>query len=159
MPAAKPKPDTTACAAGITDPLHLDQQLCFALYAASNRIQRLYRPLLDQLELTYPQYLVMLVLWQHGKRSVGELGQALHLDSGTLTPLLKRLEAAGLVERKRCSEDERRVFVRMTPQGQDLRERAVSIPHGVACATTLSPDKLVRLREEVKGLLKALGEG
>ncbi|ODU46520.1 MAG: MarR family transcriptional regulator [Lysobacteraceae bacterium SCN 69-123] len=138
------------------DPLHLDQQLCFALYAASNRIQRLYRPLLEPLGLTYPQYLVMLVLWQHGRRSVGELGEALHLDSGTLTPLLKRLEAAGLVLRKRCSEDERRVFVDVSAEGRALRVQAVGIPGRVACTTFLDPEALVRLRDDVRGLLASL---
>lgn len=158
MPAARPPTGKAACSAGEFDPLHLDQQLCFALYAASNRIQRLYRPLLDSIGLTYPQYLVMLVLWQHGQRSVGELGQALHLDSGTLTPLLKRLEAAGLVERMRSVEDERRVVVQLTESGRALRERAVGFPGSVACATTLSPQKLVQLRDEVKCLLRALGD-
>lgn len=136
--------------------LCLDRQLCFALYAASHRIQRLYRPLLDALGLTYPQFLVMLVLWQHGQKGVGELGQALHLDSGTLTPLLKRLEAAGLVERSRSSEDERRVLVRATPKGEALRAQAEGIPHAVACATTLPLDELAELRTRVQSLLHAL---
>jgi DNA-binding MarR family transcriptional regulator len=158
MPAAKPKPKTEAraCAAGTPDPLHLDQQLCFALYAASNRIQRLYRPLLEPLGLTYAQYLVMLVLWQHGRRSVGELGEALHLDSGTLTPLLKRLETTGLVERKRCSEDERRVHVDLTAEGKALRKRAVGLPQSVACSTALQPQALAALRDEIKALLVTL---
>ena len=156
MSAAKSEPKALACAAGMPDPLHLDQQLCFALYAASNRIQRLYRPLLEPLGLTYPQYLVMLVLWQHGRRSVGELGEALHLDSGTLTPLLKRLEAAGLVVRKRCSEDERRVFVDLSAEGRALRKQATGIPGQVACATVLEPGALQRLRDEVRGLLTSL---
>lgn len=156
MSATKSEPKAQACAAGMPDPLHLDQQLCFALYAASNRIQRLYRPLLEPLGLTYPQYLVMLVLWQHGRRSVGELGEALHLDSGTLTPLLKRLEAAGLVVRKRCSEDERRVFVDLSAEGRALRVQAVGIPGRVACTTLLDPEALVRLRDDVRGLLASL---
>lgn len=161
MSAAKSKhpPDSAACAAGMSEALHLDQQLCFALYAATNRIQRLYRPLLEPLGLTYPQYLVMLVLWQHGKRSVGEVGQALHLDSGTLTPLLKRLEAAGLVARKRCSEDERRVFVDLTPEGRALRARAVGLPQKVACATALDSRWIVGLRDKVQALLRSLDEG
>jgi DNA-binding MarR family transcriptional regulator len=154
MSAAKSEPKALACAAGMPDPLHLDQQLCFALYAASNRIQRLYRPLLEPLGLTYPQYLVMLVLWQHGRRSVGELGEALHLDSGT--PLLKRLEAAGLVVRKRCSDDERRVFVDLSAEGRALRKQATGIPGQVACATVLEPGALQRLRDEVRGLLTSL---
>lgn len=155
MPAAKPKSETQACAAGVADPLHLDQQLCFALYAASNRIQRLYRPLLEPLGLTYPQYLVMLVLWQHGRRSVGELGEALHLDSGTLTPLLKRLEAAGLVVRKRCSDDERRVFVDLSAEGRELRSQALGVPARLACSTSLDASRLASLRDELKQLLEA----
>jgi len=156
MSAAKSEPKALACAAGMPDPLHLDQQLCFALYAASNRIQRLYRPLLEPPGLTYPPYLVMLVLWQHGRRSVGELGEALHLDSGTLTPLLKRLEAAGLVVRKRCSEDERRVFVDLSAEGRALRAQAIEIPGRMACATVLDQQALGRLRGEVRELLTSL---
>jgi len=156
MSAAKSKPSAQACAAGMPDPLHLDQQLCFALYAASNRIQRLYRPLLEPLGLTYPQYLVMLVLWQHGRRSVGELGEALHLDSGTLTPLLKRLEAAGLVVRKRCSEDERRVFVDLSAEGRALRKQAMGVPARLACSTSLDAGRLGSLREQVRQLLDAM---
>ncbi len=159
MSAAKSEPKALACAAGMPDPLHLDQQLCFALYAASNRIQRLYRPLLEPLGLTYPQYLVMLVLWQHGRRSVGELGEALHLDSGTLTPLLKRLEAAGLVVRKRCSEDERRVFVDLSAEGRALRVQAQGVPARLACSTSLDPGRLASLREEVRQLLDAMESG
>ncbi|MBE5315188.1 MAG: MarR family transcriptional regulator [Xanthomonadales bacterium] len=156
MPAAKSKRPAQTCAAGTPDPLHLDQQLCFALYAASNRIQRLYRPLLEPLGLTYPQYLVMLVLWQYGRRSVSELGEALHLDSGTLTPLLKRLEAAGLVQRQRCSEDERRVYVEPTAEGRGLRMRAVGLPERMGCATRLEPAALLQLRDEVRNLLASL---
>ena len=157
MPAAKSKPHTQACAAGTPDALHLDHQLCFALYAASNRIQRLYRPLLEPLGLTYPQYLVMLVLWQHGRRSVGELGAALYLDSGTLTPLLKRLEAAGRVQRQRCREDERRVYVAPTAEGRALRTRVAGLPQQVARATHLEPAALLRLRDDVRQLLASLG--
>ncbi len=133
--------------------LHLEQQLCFALYAAANRIQRLYRPLLDPLGLTYPQYLVMLVLWQVGEQSVGELGRMLHLDSGTLTPLLKRLQTAGLVERQRSASDERRVLVRPTAAGAALKARAEGVPHAIACLTTLEPAELADLRARVQQLL------
>src|ERR1700716_965582 len=97
--------------------LLLDDQLCFALYAASRAVTNRYRPLLDELDLTYPQYLVMLVLWQHGAVSVKDVGAALHLDYGTLTPLIKRLEAAGLVRRERRADDERSVAVSLTEQG------------------------------------------
>jgi DNA-binding MarR family transcriptional regulator len=137
--------------------LCLEQQLCFALYAAANRIQRLYRPLLAALGLTYPQYLVMLVLWQHGQQSVGELGQRLHLDSGTLTPLLKRLQAAGLVERQRSAADERRVLIRPTPAGAALKARAKRIPQAIACATSLNLAELADLRGRVQRLLDAAG--
>lgn len=102
----------------------LDQQLCFALYSASGLMTKLYRPLLDPLGLTYPQYLAMLALWERAPSTVGELGEALGLDSATLTPLLKRLEAGGLVTRRRDPADERRVLVEPTAEGQALREQA-----------------------------------
>ena len=101
--------------------LALDAQLCFALYSASLAMTKLYKPLLDRLGLTYPQYLVMLVLWEEDAMSVKEIGERLFLDSGTLTPLLKRLEAAGLVKRTRSTEDERQVIVALTPQGEGLK--------------------------------------
>jgi DNA-binding MarR family transcriptional regulator len=103
--------------------LLLDNQLCFALYSASLAMTKLYKPLLDELGLTYPQYLVMLVLWEGDGLMVSELGQRLYLDSGTLTPLLKRLESAGLVSRMRAAEDERRVHIHLTAAGRTLRER------------------------------------
>src|ERR1700761_624923 len=104
------------------DPLRLDRQVCFPLYAASNLINRLYRPVLGKLGLTYPQYLVMLVLWEQEPQTVGGLGGRLYLDSGTLTPLLKRMEAAGLVVRQRDTQDERRVQIALTDKGRALRE-------------------------------------
>jgi DNA-binding MarR family transcriptional regulator len=110
------------------DPLLLDRQICFPLYAASNLINRLYGPVLSPLGLTYPQYLVMLVLWEEQPQSVGALGARLYLDSGTLTPLLKRLETAGLVTRRRDPSDERRVLIRLTQEGMALRERALHVP-------------------------------
>ena len=103
--------------------LLLDNQLCFALYSASLAMTKLYKPWLDELGLTYPQYLVMLVLWERDGLAVGELGERLRLDSGTLTPLLKRLEAAGLVSRLRATHDERRVHITLTPAGRKLRAR------------------------------------
>jgi DNA-binding MarR family transcriptional regulator len=108
--------------------LLLDHQLCFALYSASLAMTKVYKPLLDDLGLTYPQYLVMLCLWERDEQSVSALGQRLSLDSGTLTPLLKRLQALELLSRERSTEDERRVHVRLTPQGWALRERAACIP-------------------------------
>ncbi|HEX6913526.1 MAG TPA: MarR family transcriptional regulator [Longimicrobium sp.] len=115
--------DDAACAPPGADDLRLERQLCFALYSAANLTTRLYRPLLEPLGITYPQYLAMLALWERAPRSVGALGGALGLDSGTLTPLLKRLEAGGLVTRTRDAADERRVLVGLTPAGLDLRAR------------------------------------
>ncbi len=110
------------------DWLLLDRQLCFALYSTSLAMTKAYKPMLDELGLTYPQYLVMLVLWEHERLTVSELGNRLALDSGTLTPLLKRLEGAGLVSRRRDAEDERRVLVAFTEAGCKLRQSAVGIP-------------------------------
>ena len=108
--------------------LQLDKQLCFALYAASRAMTQAYQPLLALLGLTYPQYLAMLVLWEQDGSSVKQLGERLHLDSGTLTPLLKRLENAGLVQRQRSSEDERSVVIWLTAAGKALEEQAAPIP-------------------------------
>ncbi|WP_199429600.1 MarR family winged helix-turn-helix transcriptional regulator [Qaidamihabitans albus] len=124
----------------------LDEQLCFALHAASRAVTGLYRPLLDDLGLTYPQYLVMLSLWEHGDRGVKELGQALCVDSGTLSPLLKRLEKAGLVRRERRGDDERSVRVTLTEEGDRLRAKAVSLPGVVGEAMGLGPAQIDELR-------------
>jgi DNA-binding MarR family transcriptional regulator len=134
------------------DHLLLDQQLCFALYAASRSITGIYRPLLEALGLTYPQYLVMLVLWEQDGLTVRELGQRLQLDSGTLTPLLKRLQSAGLVSRQRRTDDERAVDIRLTPAGRALREQASDIPACMAQRLQLSLDQMQRLRDELKRL-------
>ncbi len=133
--------------------LRLDRQLCFALYSVSNRITRLYRPLLDELGLTYPQYLAMLVLWERAPRTVGELGDALDLDSGTLTPLLKRMEGNGLVLRRRDPADERRVIVALTEAGAALRQAALSVPRRLACHFALPLDEVGPLRDRIKALL------
>lgn len=138
------------------DHLLLDQQLCFALYAASRSVTGLYRPLLDPLGLTYPQYLVMLVLWEQDGLTVRELGQRLQLDSGTLTPLLKRLQAAGLVDRQRRTEDEREVDIRLTAAGLALREQASDVPKCMAQRLQLSPDQMQTLRDELKRLTRQL---
>jgi DNA-binding MarR family transcriptional regulator len=130
--------------------LRLDNQLCFALYGAANRMTRLYRPMLDALGLTYPQYLAMLVLWEASPRTVGALGEALDLDSSTLTPLLKRLEAGGLVTRDRDPEDERRVIVALTEKGRALRDQAVSIPEKLFCALDMPLDAVGALRDRLK---------
>ncbi|MCH7629448.1 MarR family winged helix-turn-helix transcriptional regulator [Novosphingobium percolationis] len=140
--------------------LRLDRQLCFPLYAASNILTRAYRPLLDQLGLTYPQYLVLLVLWERAPRAVGEIGQQLFLDTGTLTPLLKRMEAAGLVSRQRDPEDERRVIVSLTAKGSDLREAARAIPAKMAGRMGTDPElslcEAQTLHETVWKLIRSL---
>ncbi|MCT9075424.1 MarR family winged helix-turn-helix transcriptional regulator [Streptomyces fulvoviolaceus] len=121
--------------------LHLDDQLCFALYAASRAVTARYRPLLDELGLTYPQYLVMLVLWEQDSISVRDLGTALQLESSTLSPLLKRLEAGGLLRRERRPDDERSVAIRLTEEGAQLRERARVVPPAIGDAMGLTPEQ------------------
>lgn len=132
--------------------LRLDNQLCFALYSASLAMTKLYKPLLDELGLTYPQYLAMLALWEEDGLSVSQLGERLRLDSGTLTPLLKRLEAAGLVTRLRAVEDERRVHLMLTPTGRKLRARAEKVPGCLLEASQCTPAELVKLTREVQSL-------
>ncbi|OYP17123.1 MarR family transcriptional regulator [Streptomyces sp. FBKL.4005] len=127
--------------------LLLDDQLCFALYAAQRAVTAAYRPLLDDLGLTYPQYLVLLVLWERGETSVKELAAALRLDYGTVSPLLKRLEAAGLVRRERAPGDERSVLVTCTGRGEELRERAARVPGTLLTSTGLGGPEAARLRE------------
>lgn len=121
--------------------LLLDDQLCFALYAASRAVTARYRPLLDELGLTYPQYLVMLVLWEQDALSVRDVGAALQLESSTLSPLLKRLEAAGLIRRERRADDERQVALHLTEAGTALRERARSVPVSLGDAMGLTPEQ------------------
>ena len=128
------------------NPLALDRQLCFSLYTASRALTGLYRELLTDLDLTYPQYLVLLVLWERSTLPVKELGRALSLDTGTLSPLLRRMESAGLVTRRRGPEDERIVHVSITEQGAKLRDRAGEIPERVLCATDLPPERVKDLR-------------
>ncbi|WP_024871716.1 MarR family winged helix-turn-helix transcriptional regulator [Tolumonas lignilytica] len=128
------------------DLLLLDNQLCFALYSASNAIVRAYRPLLDQLDLTYPQYLVMLVLWQQDGVSVKQLGEQLFLDSGTLTPLLKRLEVKGLLRRERSEQDERLRVLTLTEQGKALKKQAADIPLQMRDQLQLSDTQLQLLK-------------
>jgi DNA-binding MarR family transcriptional regulator len=132
--------------------LRLDHQLCFALYSASLAMTRLYKPLLEELGLTYPQYLAMLVLWETDGVTVSELGDRLHLDSGTLTPLLKRLEAAELVNRLRDVQDERRVLIRLTAAGRKLKGRAARIPGCVLQATQCELSEVLDLTDQVKAL-------
>ncbi|MCU1521833.1 MAG: transcriptional regulator, MarR family [Arthrobacter sp.] len=134
----------------------LNRQVCFAMYSASRAATAVYRPLLDELGLTYPQYLVMLVLWEEQPRSVRELGEELGLDSGTLSPLLKRLESLGFVERRRSAEDERRVEVFLTDAGAALSASAAGIPQQLADAAGLSPAELDQLRDTLGRLTAAL---
>ena len=136
--------------------LDLDQQLCFALYATSLAMTKLYKPLLAPLGLTYPQYLVMLVLWERDDRAVHELGELLQLDSGTLTPLLKRLEAGGLVSRQRDLADERRVRIKLSPEGAALRERAEAVPRAVMCGLGDQLEAAADLRERLHAVRKRL---
>ncbi|MFJ9843404.1 MarR family winged helix-turn-helix transcriptional regulator [Kitasatospora sp. NPDC101155] len=132
--------------------LLLDDQMCFALYAASRAVTGLYRPLLEDLGLTYPQYLVMLTLWGRDAIPVKDLGSALHLDYGTLTPLLKRLETAGLLRRERRPDDERAVIITLTEEGAVLRERARAIPAAIGDAMSLDPEEFERTRATLRRL-------
>ena len=139
-----------------TSSLRLNEQLCFALYAATNQIVRAYRSPLAKIGLTYPQYLAMLVLWEQGDQTVRELSDRLALESSTLTPLLKRLEAAGFVGRQRSRSDERVVLVSLTPAGQSLRRPAADIQSIVACKTRLPNTRFERLRKELQDLAKTM---
>jgi DNA-binding MarR family transcriptional regulator len=132
--------------------LRLDNQICFAIYSAAHAFNRVYKPLLDRLGLTYPQYLVMLVLWERDGVAVKEIGERLYLDSGTLTPLLKRLEQAGLVRRTRSTEDERQVLIGLTAQGQSLRDKARSVPQSILAATQCSVSELTAVKNEIVAL-------
>jgi len=123
-------------------PLLLDNQLCFAVYSTGHAFNRVYKPLLERLGLTYPQYLVMLVLWERDGVPLKDIGERLFLDSGTLTPLLKRLEAAQLIKRRRSTEDERQVLIALTPQGQALREKARAVPLGILASSACSVAEL-----------------
>ena len=136
--------------------LALDNQFCFALYSASLAMTKAYKPLLDNLGLTYPQYLAMLVLWQEDDLLVKDIGERLFLDSGTLTPLLKRLEAAGMVARTRDEKDERQVRVTLTPEGRALKRRARTIPEQVMCASGQSGQALSALRNQLALLRDSL---
>ncbi|GAA5112824.1 MarR family transcriptional regulator [Haloechinothrix salitolerans] len=136
--------------------LDLNKQVCFALYRASRALTQLYRPLLDELDLTYPQYLALLVLWERGPMTVRELGHVLDLDSGTLSPMLKRLATRGVIERKRSEEDERSVVVHLTERGDALREQASAIPDRVAGSAALDVEQLTALRDSLAALTDAV---
>lgn len=138
--------------------LFLDNQLCFALYAATNAITRCYRGPLADAGLTYPQYLVMMLLWQHGEFTAGKLATELQLDASTLTPILKRLESAGWVERRRQTSDERVVCVSLTPAGRSLRKQVAPIQREVACKTGLSETEFIDLRKQLHELTHSMTE-
>jgi len=138
--------------------LELDRQLCFALYTASRAVVRTYGPLLDEVGLTYPQYVTLLVLWEEPQRpqSVGELGDRLHLDSGTLTPLLKRLASMGYVTRARDADDERRVLVTLTADGVALRDRLAEVPQSFLHCLAMDPAEAGALRDQLAALTASL---
>ncbi|WP_298952548.1 MarR family transcriptional regulator [uncultured Methylobacterium sp.] len=138
------------------DLLRLDNQLCYALYAASHRMTKCYRPLLERLGLTYPQYLVLIVLWESDGLTVSEIGRRLRLDSGTLTPVLKRLEAAGFVRRTRRQEDEREVEISLTEQGAALRQEAIGVRREVVRQIKMSEREIAVLRSHLDELIGAL---
>jgi MarR family transcriptional regulator, organic hydroperoxide resistance regulator len=133
-------------------PLLLGNQLCFAIYSTAHAFNRVYKPLLKRLGLTYPQYLVMLVLWERDDLPVKDIGERLFLDSGTLTPLLKRLEAAELIKRTRGTEDERQVLIALTSRGHALQEKARAVPHAILAASACSLTELSAMKNELVGL-------
>ena len=133
-------------------PLLLGNQICFAIYSTAHAFNRVYKPLLDRLGLTYPQYLVMLVLWERDGVPVKDIGERLFLDSGTLTPLLKRLEAAQLIKRTRDTADERQVLIALTPQGQALREKARAVPQSILAASACSIAELSAMKNDLVAL-------
>ncbi|MFD5662952.1 MarR family winged helix-turn-helix transcriptional regulator [Streptomyces hirsutus] len=155
-PTPNPGPVTPKAPGSAGDWLHLDQQICFSLQSASRAFNGVYRVVLKDLGLTYPQYLVMLALWEHGTLPVRKLGEHLRLDSGTLSPLLKRLEAAGLVHRERSARDERSVEVRPTEEGLALRERALDVPRRIVTATGFGLDEIQGLKARLDRLTTAL---
>lgn len=133
--------------------LKLENQICFAIYACSRELTKLYRPLLQELGLTYTQYVTMLALWEQDQVTVSTLGAKLYLDSGTLTPLLKKLEAAGLITRTRDKNDERNVVIALTEQGKQLREQAVDIPEKLLCQLDASPEEGTLLLTQMQELM------
>lgn len=140
----------------MSEELKLDNQLCFALYTASRAMTGAYQPILDELRVTYPQYLVLLTLWEEDGTRVSRIGERLNLDSGTLTPLLKRLESRGLIERRRSGDDERVVEVFLTTAGKRLKQRAKQIPAAMLCKLSLTLPELEKLRTTIQELTRAL---
>lgn len=135
------------------DSLKIENQLCFPLYACSRTIIKQYTPFLEAIDLTYTQYITMMVLWEKKELNVKSLGESLYLDSGTLTPLLKKLEKKGLIERRRSTEDERNLIVSITEEGEALREKALSVPEHVASCIRLEPDEAAALYKLLYKLL------
>ncbi len=136
--------------------IKLDNQVCFSLYAASREIIKLYKPVLDKFNLTYTQYIAMLVLWEDEKSTVKDIGKRLHLDSGTLTPLLKKIECMGLVTRYRDVNDDRVVIVELTEKGRNLKDEVTEVPNEIACKVKMPMDNLVCLKKGLDDLLKCL---
>jgi len=154
MPRAKTTPQTASHPADAW--LALDRQLCFALYSASLAMTKVYKPLLAPLGLTYPQYLVMLALWEADGQSVSALGDKLALDSGTLTPLLKRLEVQGRLRRERDADDERRVLIRLTAEGRQLKVAARAVPQAIGRASGCELGEIVELTRQLTSVRDAL---
>ncbi len=140
------------------DPLKLENQICFMVYAAAREITKQYRPLLEELDVTYPQYLVLLVLWEKKELAVKDLGEKLFLDSGTLTPMLKRMEAHRLIMRNRSKQDERSVMVSLTERGEGLREKAVCIPGALLENIKMEDDELKNLKRSLGKILNNIQE-
>lgn len=136
------------------DVLKLDNQLCFPLYALSREIIKLYKPYLDQLNLTYTQYVAMLVIWEEKKIVFKELGKRLHLDSGTLTPVLKKLEFMGIIEKYRTKEDDRVVMIELTEKGSALKEKVLEIPEKIACQLKIDEDEAIQFKNSLDKILK-----
>ena len=145
--------------AGRYDCIKLENQLCFPLYVCSKEIVRRYKPFLDELELTYTQYIAMMALWEHETMNVRQLGEYLYLDSGTLTPVLKTLEGKGYVQRKRCETDERSVIVAVTEAGMELREKAITIPPRMGACVNITQEDAVELARILKKIIAGVTNG
>lgn len=140
------------------DSLKLENQLCFPLYACSKEIIKKYKPYLDPLGLTYTQYITLMVLWEENNITVKALGERLYLDSGTLTPLLKKMESQGLVTRERSPKDERNVYIKLTQQGVEMRDRAVEVPKQIGSCLSLSKEEMLSLRDMLNKILHQLSD-
>ncbi|MCD8015383.1 MAG: MarR family transcriptional regulator [Lachnospiraceae bacterium] len=141
------------------DVLKIENQLCFPLYASAKEVIKKYKPYLDEIDLTYTQYITMMVLWEYGQMNVKELGERLYLDSGTLTPLLKKLESKGIVSRKRSDKDERNITVTLTEKGMQLREKAVDIPEAIGSCVNLTQEEMLTLYQLLYKILGKEPEG